>query len=137
MKQIILFGWAVFFLLAVTPACKKKKDGGGCGEATIKVTTSPANGTVDPPSMGPTFPVIVNITEGMPSSGVTIEVKARPDANNSTPFFTETRQNITTTNNNFTITGTPAGTSCIVDITVTSRSCNTNKWTGGYRFSSK
>jgi hypothetical protein len=134
MKKTILLGLAVLMLFAVLPACKKNKNGGGCGESEIKVSTTPAVGTVDPPAPGTSFPLLVNITDGMPSSGVSIEVKAREESK-STPFFTETRDGMSS--NSFTITNTPPGVTCIVEITVTSKSCNTNKWSGSYRFSGK
>ncbi|HEX6429180.1 MAG TPA: hypothetical protein VF008_15895 [Niastella sp.] len=139
MKKIILLGLTVFLVLAVTISCKKKKDGGNndrCGETEIKVITIPANGTVDPPSPASTsFPLVVNL-EATPVSGVTITVSAKAETGNSTPYFTETRENVTGSNK-FQITSTPAGTSCIVDITVTSKTCNTNQWKGSYRYSTK
>jgi hypothetical protein len=136
MKQSIFLGWVLLITLAIGPGCKKKKDG-GCSEAMMKVTTLPAEGSVEPASPGPNFPLTVTITEGMPTSGVTIEVKARPEGPSSTPFFTDTLQNVTVNSNNFTITGTPANTAVAVDVTVTSTTCNTNKWTGTYRYSRK
>jgi hypothetical protein len=136
MKKTILFGWAILLLIAVVFGCKKHKDS-GCGEAALKVTTSPANGTVDPPAPGPNFPLVVTVTDGMPTSGVTIEVKAQKDSTNATPFFTQKTSNVTTNSTNFTITSTPAGATCIVNVTVTSNTCNTNQWTGSYRYSSK
>jgi hypothetical protein len=138
MKKTFLFGWALLVVLTVAFGCKKHKDNGsGCGETALKVSTTPVNGTVDPPSLGPDFPLMVNVTDGMPAAGVTIGVKARKDSTNSTPYFTETRNNVSMTSSNFTITGTPAGVTCLVEITVTSNSCNTNQWTGSYRYSSK
>lgn len=138
MKKVILLGLAVLLVISVTVSCKKKKDGvDRCGEIEIKVATIPASGTVDPPAPGPTFPLVVNITEGMPSSGVTITVSARQDGGSSTPYFTETRDNVTMSSNSFTITNTPTGTTCIVDITVTSKTCNTNQWKGSYRYAGK
>lgn len=136
MKQLFFLGWVMLLLLTINSSCKKKKDG-GCTEAIMKVTSSPAEGTVDPAGVGPDFPLTVTITENLPTTGVTIEVKARPEGPTSTPFFTDTVQNVTTTLNNFTITGTPAGTAAVVDITVTSKTCNTNKWSGSYRYSRK
>jgi len=135
MKKIIL-GLAVLFVLAVSVSCKKKKDGndGGCGEQAVKAVTIPATGTVDPPAPGTSFPLIVNV-ETMPAAGASITVNARAESGGA-PFFTETRDNVLTSNS-FTITNTPAKTSCIVDVTVTSKTCNTNKWTGSYRYSSK
>jgi hypothetical protein len=136
MKKIIL-GLAVLFVLTVTESCKKKKDGndGGCGEQAIKATTIPAVNTVDPPAPGPNFPLVVNI-EPLPATGATIIVNARAESGGA-PFFTETRDNNVLTSNSFTITSTPAKTSCIVEVTVTSKTCNTNSWSGTYRYSSK
>lgn len=136
MKHSIFLGWVMLLIVAVGPGCKKKKDG-GCSEAKMEVTTLPAEGSVEPASVGPNFPVTVNLVSGMPSSGVTIEVKARPEGPSSTPFFTDTLQHVMTPSTNLTITGTPAGTAAIVDITVTSGTCNSNKWTGSYRYSMK
>jgi hypothetical protein len=135
MKKIIL-GLAVLFILAVTVSCKKKKDGneGGCGEQKIKVTTIPATGTVDPPAPGTDFPLVVNI-ETMPPSGASIVVNAKAE-NSGTAYFTETRDKALTSNS-FTITKTPAGVTCIVTITVTSATCNTNTWSGSYRYTAK
>lgn len=138
MKKFILFGLAVLLVLAVTVSCKKKKDGGGndrCGETEIKVLTIPAVGTVDPPAPGTTFPLVVNI-ESMPVSGVSITVTAKAESGNTTPYFTETRDNITGSNN-FQITSTPVGTVCIVEVVATSKTCNTNQWKGTYRYSAK
>lgn len=136
MKKIILFGLALFVVLTVTESCKKKKDGGNdrCGESEIKAATIPASGTVDPPAPGTTFPLVVNI-DAMPVSGVSITVNAKQDGS-STTYFTETRDNALASNS-FQITGTPAGVTCIVDVTITSKTCNTNQWKGSYRYSAK
>ena len=136
MKQFIFLGWVLLLSVTISPGCKKKKDG-GCTEAVMKVTTTPAEGSVEPAGVGPEFPLKVNITENMPTTGVTIEVKARPEGPSSQPFFTDTMQNVTTTSNDFLITGTPAGSAAVVDVIVTSKTCNTNKWTGSYRYSRK
>jgi hypothetical protein len=136
MKKTILFGWAILFLIAIAFGCKKHKDN-GCGEAALKVSTTPANNTVDPPAPGPDFPLVVTVTDGMPTSGITIEVKAQKDSTNATPFFTQKTSNVTSGSTNLTITGTPPGAACIVNVTVTSNTCNTNQWTGSYRYSSK
>jgi hypothetical protein len=136
MKKIILFGLALVLVLAITESCKKKKDGGTdrCGEQEIKVATIPANGTVDPPAPGTSFPLIVNL-EVIPPSGASITVTAKEEGT-STPYFTETRDN-TLSSNSFTITNTPAGKTCIVEVVVTSKTCNTNQWKGSYRYSAK
>lgn len=135
MKKIIL-GLSVLVVLAVTVSCKKKKDGneGGCGEQAIKVTTSPAVNTVDPPAPGTDFPLIVNI-ETMPPSGAKIVVTAKTE-NNNTQYFTETRDKALASNL-FTVTKTPPGVSCMVTVTVTSATCNTNTWSGSYRYTAK
>lgn len=138
MKKIILFGLAVLLTLTVTVGCKKKKDGDSgnnrCGETEIKVLTIPANGTVDPPAPGTSFPLVVNI-ESMPASGVSITVTAKAEGN-ATPYFTETRDN-GTASNSFQITNTPTGKTCIVETIITSKTCNTNQWKGSYRYSAK
>ena len=137
MKKVILFGLAVLLVLTVTVSCKKKKDGGSndrCGETEIKVLTIPNTGTVDPPQPGTSFPLIVNI-DAMPPSGASVIVTAKVESGGA-PYFTDTLKNATAANN-FTITNTPAGSSCLVDITVTSKTCNTNQWKGSYRYSAK
>ena len=135
MKKIIL-GLAVLFILAVTVSCKKKKDGneGGCGEQAVKATTIPATGTVDPPAPGTEFPLVVNI-EPLPATGATVVVSAKAE-NSGTAYFTETRDNAIGSNS-FSITKTPTGVSCIVTVTVTSKTCNTNTWSGTYRYTAK
>jgi hypothetical protein len=135
MKKIIL-GLAVLFVLTATESCKKKKDGndGGCGEQAIKASTIPAVNTVDPPAPGTSFPLVVNI-ETMPAAGAIIIVNAKAESGGQ-PFYTEQRDNALSSNS-FTITNTPAKTSCIVQVTVTSKTCNTNSWSGNYRYSSK
>jgi hypothetical protein len=134
MKQFIHLGWVMLLLLVIGPGCKKKKDG-GCTEATMTVTSSPADGSVEPASVGPEFPVAVNVTANLPTSGVSIVVSARPEGATSTPFFSDTLTNVTQQTSNFMIVGTPANSAAVVDITVTSNSCNTNTWTGTYRYS--
>ncbi|MBO9199880.1 MULTISPECIES: hypothetical protein [Niastella] len=135
MKKIIL-GLAVLLVFAVSESCKKKKDGneGGCGEQAIKVATMPAINTVDPPAPGTSFPLIVNI-ETMPPSGATVIVSAKAESGGA-PYFTETRDNALASNS-FTINNTPTGVSCIVTVTVTSKTCNTNTWSGSYRYTAK
>ncbi|OQP50583.1 hypothetical protein A4H97_01720 [Niastella yeongjuensis] len=135
MKKIIL-GLAVLFVLAVTVSCKKKKEGneGGCGEQAIKATTNPAVNTVDPPAPGTDFPLVVNI-EPLPATGATVIVSAKTE-NNGSVYFTETREKALSSNL-FTITQTPPGVSCMVTVTVTSATCNTNTWSGSYRYTAK
>lgn len=128
---------AILFL-AVMPACKKSSSGGSdpcTTEKTLSVTTNPGNGTTQAAAPGPDFPLQVTINSSIPSAGVTIEVKARPEA--STTTFYSTSISSSTASNNFTITNTPSATPCIVEITVSSKGCSTNKWTGSYRYSKK
>lgn len=137
MKGIFSWAAAVVLVLAMTYC---SKGGGGStdnctAEATLAVTTTPANGTTEAAAPGPTFPLKVSITSTLPSSGVTIQVKARPESS-STAFFTETRT-ASTKDSDFTITGTPSTVACLVEITVTSKACANNKWTGSYRYSMK
>lgn len=137
MKKIILFGLALIFVLAATESCKKKKDGGtgGCGEPAVKASTIPNSGTVDPPQPGTSFPLIVNI-DAMPPSGASVIVTAKLESGGA-PYYKDTLANATAANN-FTITNTPTGSqTCIVNVTVTSKTCNTNQWTGSYRYSAK
>jgi hypothetical protein len=135
MKKSILTWLAAIMILITLPYCKKKKTDSCGSEASLAVTTTPANGTTELPAPGPTFPLRVSITSAIPASGVTIDVKARPDGS-STTFFTESRSS-SAKDNDFTITSTPSTVVCIVEITVTSKTCSTNKWSGSYRYSKK
>lgn len=135
MKKAILPWIAVVMVVLSMPYCKKKKTDSCSTESTLAVSTTPANGSTELPAPGPNFNLTVSITSAMPPSGVTIEVKARPEST-STPFYTESKST-STKDNNFTITSTPPTVTCIVEITVTSKTCNTNKWTGSYRYSKK
>jgi hypothetical protein len=137
MKKIIL-GLFVLFAFAVTVSCKKKKGDDGndrCGEQEIKASTTPKEGTIDPPQPGTSFPLIVNI-ETMPVGGASITVNAKTEGGSSTPFFTTTLENALGSNS-FTISNTPVGTTCIVEVVVTSKTCLTNTWKGSYRYSAK
>ena len=137
----------IFFLSSalISSGCGKGSGGGGTPpppppppptEADLIVTTTPAVGSVQPPTNGP-FDLTVTITSTMPTSGVKIDVNARKDdGTNPAPFFT-TSVNSTTSANNFSITNTPAATQCIVNITVTSLTKPTNVWSGIYRYSRK
>lgn len=138
MKKAALLGLAVMSILFFTPACGKKGGGGGggCSETALQVTTIPAINSTEAPAPGPDFPLQVTITAGMPTAGVTIQVKAHLDGS-TTNFYAPAATSTTSASNSFTITGTPAASSCVVDITVTSKSCATNKWTGSYRYSRK
>jgi hypothetical protein len=116
-------------------ACGKSGGGGGSStEATLNVTTTPANGSTQVPAVGP-FTVGVKITSTMPSKGVSITVSAAPDGT-STNYFSQT----TTTSSDstgFTITNTPVGQVCVVSVKVISQSSSSNTWSGSYRYSAK
>ena len=135
MRKTFLPWIAVLMVLIAMPYCKKSPTDTCSGEATLVITTTPANGTTEPPAPGPNCPLTVTISSAIPSSGVTIEVKARPDGV-ATTFFTQTVSSFLKVNT-FTITGTPSTVTCIVEITVTSKGCNTNKATASYRYSKK
>jgi len=125
-------------ILSCTLSCSKGGGGGGGtppGETQLTITTTPTNGSVQPPAPGTTFDLNVNITSAIPSKGVTIAVSAAPDGS-STSFFT-TSKNSTTAANSFSITGTPVATVCLVSITVTSLSQSSNVATASYRYSAK
>jgi hypothetical protein len=138
MKKIVSLSLTVFFFLVTISACKKGGGGGNnnCSETALQVNTTPANGSTEPAAPGPNFPLQVNITAGLPAAGVTIEVTAGAESG-GTPFFTQTLPDVKTAISNFSITSTPSATPSIVRITVTSKSCASNKWTGSYRYSKK
>ena len=137
MKKLTLTIFASALVLFTMQYCSKGGGGGGgCSEPAMTLSTTPAAGSTEPPAPGPTYPLTVNITSNMPSGGVTIEVKAHPEGSASN-FFTTSASSTSASNNNFTITNTPAATACQVDITVTSKTCATNKVTVSYKYSSK
>jgi hypothetical protein len=138
MKKTMIFPALAALFLAVLPACSKSGGGGGGGgtqEATLAVTLTPANGSTQAPAVGPDFPLNVNITSTLPSAGVKIDIAAEPDGSTTT-FFTKS-VNSSAASNDFSITGTPKSLICLVNVTVTSLSTSTNKWTGSYRYSMK
>jgi hypothetical protein len=138
MKKIVLFSLIILFALAIVPSCGKGggSDNGSCSETALAATTTPANGSTEPAAPGPDFPLQINITAGLPTAGVTIEITAGAEAG-GTPFFTKTLTDVKTAISSVTITSTPATTPSIVKITITSKSCASNKWTGSYRYSKK
>lgn len=137
MKSLVRLALLLMFsAFLVSSGCKKGGGGGGgTNEANLAVTTNPAAGSVQVPSLGP-FNLSVTITSTMPPGGVKIEVTAKREDNN-TQFFSQTINNTSSANSNFSITNTPALVSCIVDIKVTSNSKPTNTWSGSYRYSRK
>jgi hypothetical protein len=137
MKITIRFTIFLFLALSIISACGK---GGGstpppAQEANLTVTTDPANGSAQLPALGP-YNLKVTITSTMPANGVKIDIKAKKDDGSNTEFFA-TSVNKTTAVNDFTITGTPAATQCLVEVKVTSLTKATNVWNGSYRYSSK
>lgn len=135
MRKITLFCFAVLLVLGLSKCGKSGGGSSSCSETAMTVTTTPALNSVDPPAPGPDFPMQVNITANLPAAGATVVVTAKPESS-GTAFFTETRT-VTSANNTFNITNTPVSTSCIVTITVTSKSCSSNTFTGSYRYSRK
>jgi hypothetical protein len=136
MKKLIIPVVAAAFMLLTMQNCSKG-GGGSCSEPAMTVVTTPANGSVEPPGVGPNFDVQVNITANKPSAGVTIEVKAHPDGSSTNFFTTNPPVSSTNANNTITITGTPPTVACVVEIIVTSKSCASNKVTLSYKYSKK
>jgi hypothetical protein len=137
MKKFAAILLAGLFVIA---ACSKGGGGGGGGgnsnEANLVVDIDPANGTVQAPSLGP-FNLKVSVTSTMPPSGVKIEVSAKKDDGSGAPAFFSTSTNTSTSVNNFSITSTPSGVQCLVEVKVTSLTKSTNQWSGSYRYSRK
>ena len=104
-------------------------------EANLAVNTDPGNESVQPPALGP-YNLKVTITSTMPPNGVKIDITAKKDDGTNTVFFS-TSVNRTTATNDFTITGTPVATQCLVETKVTSLTKSSNQWSGSYRYSSK
>jgi hypothetical protein len=147
MKSIFrLLSLLMISSIAISYGCSNKGNGGGVtppppnpctGQATVSATTIPAVNTLQTAATGPDFPLAITLTN-VPSAGVSIVVNARPETPvGAANFFSQTHATVTSTTDNFTITGTPSATICVVTITITSISCNTNTWTGTYRYSKK
>lgn len=137
MKKFAQYCLLALSILTLAASCGGK--GGNdkpCSEAAMSVSTDPAIGSTATPAPGPNFPLQVNISANLPAAGVTIQVTATPEAGGNA-FFTQTLNDVKTAVSNFSITNTPVSTTCKVDITITSKSCSNNKWTGSYRYSRK
>ena len=138
MRTTLLKAVSAFLICAAFTACGK--GGGGNNnttpEATLAITTSPANGSTQAAAPGPTFALPVTVTSTMPPKGVTIAVSAAIDGQSGSPFYT-TSSNTSQAINNFTIANTPSQQTCLVTITVTSNDKSSNVWTGSYRYSMK
>src|SRR5262245_51834087 len=133
--MLLLTGFALVNVVMMSSCGGGSDDPPPPNEANLAVTTDPANGTVQPPALGP-YNLKVTVTSAMPPNGVKIEVSAKKDDGSNTVFFS-TSVNRTTAVSDFTITGTPAATQCLVEINVTSLTKSTNQWSGSYRYSSK
>lgn len=133
MKKIILAIIMVVLVVAAIPACKKTK---AATEAGLVVETTPANKSNNLNILGPDFPLKIEITSAMPASGVKIEISAAPEDTPAEAFYTASN-NSTAPQNNYSITNTPSGITCVVTVTVTSLSNPGNKWAGTYRYSKK
>jgi len=129
--------WAIVMfalVIAAVASCKKKTT--APTEANLVVQTTPANQSNNLNILGPDFPLKVEITSAMPPNGVKIEVSANKDGSSDPAFFTATN-NTSAPQNNYTITNTPSGVTCVVNITVTSLTQASNVWKGSYRYSKK
>jgi hypothetical protein len=133
MKKIVLAMVLAVLAFAAMPSCKKTK---AATEAGLVVETTPANKSINLNILGPEFPLKVEITSAIPPSGVKIEISAAPESTPTASFYTASN-NSTAPQNNYAITNTPSGVTCIVTITVTSLSSPGNKWVGTYRYSRK
>ena len=137
MKKRLLQLFIVPAIILGIGSCSDKGGGGGgsTNESNLVVTLNPPAGSTQPAAPQIDFPLTVSITSAMPPQGVTIDVKAAPDGS-ATNFFTESKPS-TAVNNNFTITGTPAGVVCVTTVTVTSKTKATNTVTLSYRYTRK
>jgi hypothetical protein len=135
-RTVLLFiGFALLNVATMSSCGGGSDDPPPPNEANLAVTTDPANGTVQPPALGP-YNLKVTVTSALPPNGVKIEVSAKKDDGSNTVFFS-TSVNRTTSVSDFTITGTPAATQCLVETKVTSLTKPSNQWSGSYRYSSK
>ncbi len=133
MKKIVLAITMAVLVIAAMPSCKKTK---AVTETGLAVEITPANKSVNLNILGPDFPLKVEITSTIPTSGVKIEITAAPESAPATAFYTAS-SNSTAPQNNYSITNTPSGVTCVVNVTVTSLSSPSNKWAGTYRYSKK
>ncbi len=133
-KHILL---SICIILLTVVACQKGSSGSGnTTEENLVVETLPlANGHLEVAAPGPDFPLMVTVKSKMPSGGVKIDVTAKPDGG-TVAFFSSSKTTSSATTS-FSITGTTAGIVSLVEITVTSVSSSSNKWTGSYKYSRK
>jgi hypothetical protein len=134
MKTIRKYFLPVCIILLLAMASCQKTSGGN--EENLSVETLPlANGHVEASAPGPDFPLKVTVKSAMPPGGVKISVTAKIDG--GTLAFFNTSKTSSSAVTDITITGTPSGVVSVVDITVTSASTATNKWSGSYKYSRK
>ena len=136
MKKFLLIVITLGLIAVINTDCHKSNGGGGSNEVALVVQLTPAEGSTQPPAPGPDFPFKLEITSTIPPGGVKITVTVAPDGT-SNYFYNQTIASTTQAVTNLTITGTPNNVICVVQVTVTSLSSSTNKWTGSYRYSSK
>ncbi len=132
-KPLVIISFVLgLFLLS---ECKKSSNK-STSEVNLVVETNPSNGSFQLPSIEP-FNLIVTITSTLPPNGVKIEISSKKDDGSGSAAFFSTSVNSTSAVNNFTITNTPVGVQCLVDIKVTSLTKSSNQWTGSYHYSRK
>ena len=107
---VLFFATACF--LPYSPPCKKSK--ADTAEAGLVVETTPANKSNNLNILGPDFPLKVEITSAMPPQGVKIEITANAEGSADASFSAATN-NSTAPQNNYTITNTPWGSTCVVN----------------------
>lgn len=133
MKRIAFVLFLIVPVFAILSSCKKSNTN---NEAGLVAETTPANNSNNLNILGPDFPLKIEITSAMPANGVKIEVTAKQDGSANPAFFTASN-NTTAPENNYTINNTPAGVTCVVNITITSLTKSSNVWMGSYRYSEK
>jgi hypothetical protein len=134
MKKFSIALLLTALLFSAVSSCKKSSSGNN--EAGLAATTTPANNSNNLNILGPTFPLTVEITSTMPANGVKITIVATVDGSSNPAFFTSTNTT-TAPQNNYTITNTPSGVTCLVNVTITSLTKSSNVWMGSYRYSMK
>ncbi|MEO6316003.1 MAG: hypothetical protein ABIU63_07080 [Chitinophagaceae bacterium] len=133
MKKIALAFVLAAVVCTALISCKKSQ---AATEPILSVETTPANKSNNLNVLGPDFPVRVEITSGMPANGVRIDITANTEGA-AMPFFTSSTTHTEAPQNNYIITGTPDGVTCVVSIMVTSLTKTSNVWKGEYRYSKK
>jgi hypothetical protein len=136
MRLTILAGMLALTMGSLFLSCGSKSGGNSTPEANLTVVTTPATGSDQAAAPGPTFSLSVQITSVLPPQGVTIAISAEVSGTTGNPFYT-TSTSSTSAINTFTITDTPAQQTCVVTITVTSKTKASNIWTGSYMYAMK